>query len=509
MYESFFGCRQRPFAAAPQVERYFPGRTIDAARQTIERCVGRAEGASLLIGPAGTGKSLLCTKIAETFRAQYAVARLANGGLATRRAFFQAVLYELNLPYRGIEEGELRLSLIDRLTTGAADRGMLLIVDDAHALPLRLLEEIRMLADLSRRGEPRVRLVLAGAPSLEERLAVPRLSTLQQRITSRCYLEAFDRNDTFAYVRQQIASVGGDPTGVFTEAALDAVYRATEGIPRLINQTCDHALVLACAGGVKPIDGPGIDEAWADLQQLPTPWSRAKGYSDPTSDDGVIEFLSGDVTPPAESTPTGAMAEIYQLSPDVIELVSGAPQIGNGPTEDTLDVIETHLAEWESEFTPVAKSEPEVELVLNRGGRDPFLEDFVEEEVVVDRYAAADRLSGPRVQVYGSEARILSALAEAQRAVRTDAPVVAPQIRIEDDASDEVDVRPQPHARFIRETDPVEPEDTMIVPRRPSGDAEMIVVEEDPGTDLSAAPEATLVRNHDYGRMFARLRRTT
>ena len=62
---------------------------------------------------------------------------------------------------------------------------------------------------------------------------------------------------------------------------------------------------------------------------------------------------------------------------------------------------------------------------------------------------------------------------------------------------------------WIRETDPVEPEDTMIVPRRPSVDAEMIVVEEDPGTDLSAAPEATLVRNHDYGRMFARLRRTT
>jgi hypothetical protein len=322
-------------------------------------------------------------------------------------------------------------------------------------------------------------------------------------------------------VRQQIMTVGGDPNGVFTEAALDAVYRATEGIPRLINQTCDHAMVLACAGGVKPIDGSGIDEAWADLQQLPTPWSRAQGYSGPTSDDGVIEFLSGDVTPPVETTPIGAAGDLCQFSPDVIELVSAAPQIGNPPAEDTLDVIETHLADWESEFTPVAKSEPEIELVLNGGGRDPFLEDFVEEEVVVDRYAEADRLGGPRVQVYGSEARILSALADAQRVVRetppklkvaeqrTDAPVIAPQIELVDETADEVSAGPQPHTRFIRESDPVEPEDTLIVPRRPTGDAEIIVVEDDPGSEGGPAPEASVVRSNDYGRMFARLRHNT
>jgi type II secretory pathway predicted ATPase ExeA len=526
MYESFFGCRQRPFTASPQVERYFPGRTIDAARQTVERCIGRAEGTALVVGPAGTGKTLLTMKLAEAFRDQLSVARLGNGGLATRRAFFQAVLYELNLPYRGLEEGELRLSLIDRLTSDAGDRGLLLIVDDAHTLPLRLLEEIRMLTDVARRGEPRVRLVLVGASSLEERLAVPRLATLQQRITARCYIEAFDRNDTLSYVRRQIAGVGGDPTQVFTEAALDAVHRATEGIPRLINQTCDHALVLGCAGGVKPIDTAGIEEAWSDLQQLPTPWSKAQGYAGPAAGgDDVIEFAA-----PEERDATTSFArrqpedDGFAASPaDVIELVPAPPHLAHPPTDDTLDVIETHLAEWESEFAPTADAEPEVELVLSRGRRDPFLEDFVDEEIVVDRYAVADRQPAKRVQVYGSDTRILNALAEAQQSARSAPapkavlhvgeesrrPAAASPITVEEDPlpGEGRDVRP--HARFVKDSDPVEPEDLQISPRRPSGDAEMIIVEDDPSGDARSLPEATPVRGHDYGRMFARLRRTT
>jgi len=564
MYESFFGCRQRPFAAAPQVERYFPGRAIESVWQTVYRCTARAEGAAMIVGPAGTGKSLLCAKLAEAFRDQFAIARLGHGGLTTRRAFFQAVLYELNLPYRGMEEGELRLSLIDRLTADATDRGMVLIVDDAHALPLRLLEEIRMLADLARRGEPRVRLVLAGASSLEERLSVPRLSTLQQRITARGYLEAMDRNDTLAYVRQQITAVGGDPTAVFTEAAIDAVYRATEGIPRLINQTCDHALVLACAGGAKPIDVAGIEEAWSDLQQLPTPWSRAQGYAGPANIDNVIEFGTPDEADAKPIAPTAnTPAADLPKSPsqptiahnastgDSIELVASAPRDLERPAEDALDVIETQLAEWESEFMPAAEHEPEVELILSNHRRDPFTESFVEEEVVVDRYAAADRLYGPKVQSYGSQARLIADLfaertapatpnlrvaeashaetrveshraeshhAESQAVPKAAPPASLPIMNIDDDLpmnvvgpNDEIvsDRRaPQPHARFNKEPDPVEPEDMVIIPRRSTGDADMIIVEDDP-TDDGRPGEATLVRNKDYGRMFARLRRTT
>lgn len=521
MYESFFEFRQRPFAVAPQADRYFPARTIEASRVSLERCLTRAEGTALIVGPAGIGKTLLCLKLAERFRTEAAVAMPNLGGLSSRRAFLQSILFELGLPYRGLDEGELRLALVERLTGESSDRGMMLIVDGAHSLPLRLLEEIRMLADLARRGEPRVRLVLVGSPLLEEHLSSPRLSALQQRITARCYLEPLDRGETAAYARHQIMQVGGDPQRIFTEAALDAVHRATDGIPRLINQTCDHALVLACAGGVKPIDLAGIEEAWADLQQLPTPWSQEAIAGVKPMDNTIAEPIAA--LEPAAPPPVNTGAERKILRPtahdDVLELVPLAPGAADREAVEALDVIETQLAEWESEYMPVAKKEPEVELVLGGGRRDPFVEDFVEEEVVVDRYAAADRLhTAPRVSVYGSEAKVLSALIEARR---TAAAATAPELRVAADPiarepSVETIARspahtavPEPVTRFntARDDDPVEPDDMVITAARPAGDADVIIVEDDPRFDGANAPEATLVRNRDYRQMFTRLRR--
>ena len=535
MYESFFECRQRPFAASPQTDHYFPARTIDASRQTLERCLSRAEGTALIVGPAGTGKTLLCMKLAERFRNEAAVAMPNLGGLSTRRAFLQGILFELGLPYRGLDEGELRLSLVERLAGESTAPGLLLIVDGAHTLPLRLLEEVRMLADLARRGEPRVRLVLVGSSILEERLASPRLQALQQRITARCYLEPLDRSETEYYVRHQLSQAGGDATRIFTAGALDAIYRATDGFPRLINQTCDHALVLGCAGGVKPIDTAGIEEAWADLQQLPTPWSEAPSGTGKIANEPTIELGDIDDEPTPAVAPQMPAARIAShtlpslaAQDDVLELVASAPRGADQDAADALNVIETHLAEWESEYTPVAKQEPEVELILNSGRRDPFVEDFVEEEVVVDRYAAADRLrKTPPVSVYGSEARVLSALLEAHREIKPVAElrVAEPPRELPTPASSAAEYAvaretltlekashaaiPEPVGRYVREHDPVEPDDLVITAARPSGDGDMIIIEDDPRFDGAATPEATLVRNRDYRQMFSRLRRTT
>src|SRR5258708_400356 len=101
MYESFFQLNERPFSAAPRLDRYFPARAIEAARQTLTRCIERAEGAALLVGPSGSGKSLLCQLLADQFQSSFAVALLANGRLSSRRALLQAILFELGLPYRG------------------------------------------------------------------------------------------------------------------------------------------------------------------------------------------------------------------------------------------------------------------------------------------------------------------------------------------------------------------------------------------------------------------------
>jgi len=327
MYESFFQLRQRPFAAAPMPERYFAATAIENARRTLSRTISRAEGAGLIIGPAGTGKTLLCMTLAREFADRFATVLLASGRLCTRRALLQAILFELGQPYRGLEEGELRLSLMDYLSpANQSSDGMLLLVDEAHALPWRLMEELRMISNLVRDGKPRVRLILAGSSLLEERFASPKLESFSQRLAARCYLESLDRKETMAYVRAEIAAAGGDISKIFPDAALESVYRATDGIPRLINQICDHALILAQLGNCRPVTPAVVDEAWADLQQLPTPWQQGErkaaasdviefgGLDDVRSDDEreFIPFRTADAAPqkspsrPADRSHSGA-----------------------------------------------------------------------------------------------------------------------------------------------------------------------------------------------------------
>ena len=197
MYETYFNLAERPFVSVPRIDHYYPAAVIDAARNTLIRCVDRGEGVAMIVGPSGTGKSLLCQVLAEQFQKTFQVALLASTHLDTRRSLLQAILYELSRPYRGMDEGELRLSLVDYITlSDDCGRGVVLLVNEAHHLPLRLLDEIRSLTNLMRDMQPAVRMVLAGSHVLEERFASPKLESFSQRISARCYLEAFQRSET-------------------------------------------------------------------------------------------------------------------------------------------------------------------------------------------------------------------------------------------------------------------------------------------------------------------------
>lgn len=361
MYEAFFHFHDRPFAAVPEARRYFPATTVEEARQTLLRLIERADGPGLVIGPAGTGKSLLCHVLAAHCRASYDVVLLASARLCTRRALLQNILFELNLPYREREEGELRLSLIDHLQPGPrCPNGMLLLVDEAHTLPLRLLEEIRMITNLVREGQTRVRLVLAGGPQLEERFAHPKLESFNQRLAARCYLQPMTRQETADYVRFQIRAVGGQPERVFSSEALQAVFQATDGVPRLVNQICDHALLLACDEGRHQIDSDAVQSAWADLQRLPIPWQPESAANQSSS--GVIEF--GQLS---EDTPVGPIGPA-------------------GPETSPLRIARP--TGMQSQPQPPAAA---VGVGTNpASGTDPLAGVFDEEEVVVDRYASLD-----------------------------------------------------------------------------------------------------------------------
>ncbi len=178
-------CKERVFPSYPQVARYFPAASIEDARHRLGRVIERGDGPGLVIGGPGTGKSLLLQVLASQYHERFDVVLPACARLCTRRALLQAILFELGLPYRMRDEGDLRLSLLDHLLSREeCPTGLLLLVDEAQTLSINLLDELRVLTNLVRGGLPRVRLVLAGSSALEECFAHPELESFSQRLAA-------------------------------------------------------------------------------------------------------------------------------------------------------------------------------------------------------------------------------------------------------------------------------------------------------------------------------------
>lgn len=439
MYEPYFQLRQRPFAYTPQADLYFPAAPIEQAHHTLARCIERGEGPALLVGAPGTGKSLVCQLLAERFHATFHVAMLNSAQLGTRRALLQHLLFCLGLPCRGLDEGELRLSLLEFLQPGAARQDVLMIVDEAHTLPIRLFEDLRMITNIADSGQPRVRLVLAGSALLDERFAHPKLECFNQRLAARCYLQPLNYDETCAYVRSQIAKVGASPDAVFASDAWQAIYHASDGVPRLINQVCDRALLLACQAEQRTVGGRLIEEAWADLQQLPAPWQppdKAAAAGPSVVEFGALEPLATQHNPPAPEAQTESDCEAELQSPAEPEpqhelqaehgfepaaLPEPPAENWDGPLpEDVLERLEdlqrlvrqcedepharsaasaTFAAALGHAPRPAASPNPQGPAApVARPSSDPFAEPFDQEELVVDHYgmlqAAAAELGG-------------------------------------------------------------------------------------------------------------------
>lgn len=390
MYEQHFALAYRPFPPAAAASCYVPVGSIEAARQAIARAIQRASGPAVVIGGAGTGKTMLCEVLAEQFTQQFCVAHLNNGRLPTPRALMQAMLFELGRPYRDMDESELRLSLADFLASGETCReGLLLIIDEAHTLPVRNFEELRLLMNNASQGQSRVRVVLAGAPALEERLASPKIESFHQRIAARAYLEPLSREDTYTFIREQLASVGGAPEAIFPPDAQKAVFDATDGVPRLVNQLCDHALIIAAVQQQRAVSAQVVQEAWSDLQQLPTPWVEPVQKVGQSATAEVIEFGSladeDDGAPASIPFPQrGAPA----ASADGAELLETAGYRGF-VSDEQLDEIERQVAAAQA-LDETDAPQQAVAWAAAEAATHPFGEAFDEEEVIVDDYATME-----------------------------------------------------------------------------------------------------------------------
>ena len=253
MYETFFNLNQRPFACVPRVARYYPAAGIEAARSTLSRCLEGAEGVGLVVDRRARARRCCANSWPSNSAASFRSSCSAADGWARAAPCSRRSSTNWDSPIAAWTRANCGWRCQAPHAEQKCPHGAVLLVDEAHALPLRLLDEVLALTNLAQEGQPRVRLVAAGNRILEERFASPKLESFNQRVVARCCLEALNRSETQDYIHAQIAAAGGNGPRAVPEEACQAVYKATDGVPRLINQLCDHALLLAYAAGQRQV----------------------------------------------------------------------------------------------------------------------------------------------------------------------------------------------------------------------------------------------------------------
>lgn len=307
MYEQVFNFNSRPFTTTPYVRHYFAASSIHQAIGQANICVERGSGPVVAIGGIGVGKSLFLEMLQSHFQNHFVVVTIACSRDSSRREFLQNILFQLGRPTDAGDEAQMRFAIIEAAKPDpSCPNGILLLVDDAEVLSSEIFDELRLLMNFVVEGVPRIRLVLAGRKSLEDRLAEPGIASFSQRIASRVFLQNLNREETSRYVVEHIDRVGGSGQVLFPQETNAKLHDLTDGCPRQINQVCDFVLILAGTRGLNSVSPALIDEAWSDVQSLPSGQSLAPAMpvTNSPADWTVIEFGQLDDDGADESTAT-------------------------------------------------------------------------------------------------------------------------------------------------------------------------------------------------------------
>ena len=273
-WSSGAGLSRRPFLMYPDPSFWIPLEDCERIREELSRCVTRGEGVGLLTGVSGTGKSLICQSLYEEFlddgrNSDVAQVVLLQPGRMSRSSEFDAALLSgmgVELPTQSIS-GIFRVILDQYLVT--LDRAILVIVDPAERLSLRVWEEIQSLAGFSYSGRTPLRWVLSGSQSLEEVLSHPRLASLNQRIAVRANLRNWNLSETQRYIEDQLRAAKGDPRHIFTESNERQIHRLTDGLPRMVNLLCDRILWHSLSENVAgPFEEWQIQAVWDEIEGI-------------------------------------------------------------------------------------------------------------------------------------------------------------------------------------------------------------------------------------------------
>ncbi|MDO6706380.1 ExeA family protein [Photobacterium sp. 1_MG-2023] len=269
MYQDHFALTQLPFRLTPDTALFYALPPHLEAIQMTLAALSMGEGFIQISGEVGTGKTLVCRMLVRQLPSQYELAYLPTPAMSGRE-LRAALAKELGLYPQDDQlllTESLHRVLIEHKRAG---RTVVVLLDEAQALPDDALEALRLLGNLETEQEKLLHIVLLGQPELDVRLSAPQLRQFRQRITFRAVLRPLDLAETVSYIDHRLTQAGG-ADGLMPLARQKDIWHASGGIPRLINLLCHKALIVACSAGHAVIQKADVRAAITDTQAARQP----------------------------------------------------------------------------------------------------------------------------------------------------------------------------------------------------------------------------------------------
>ena len=269
MYAEFYGLKELPFALTPDPRFIYFTPSHTEVMANLHYGIESGKGLVVVSGEVGTGKTTILRWMMERLDRTVLVAYIFNPRLSVPE-FYQHVTTLLDVQ-KWETKSELLFEL-GRALESRHSRGLrtVLIVDEAQGLSPHVLEEIRLLSNFESNTAKQLQIILTGQPELREVLNNPDLRQLKQRIALRCVIKTLpNAAETERYIVSRLLVAGAERTELFSPAAIDYIFRCSEGVPRNINNLCDNALLAGYAAGESIISRAIVEEVAETFDMLP------------------------------------------------------------------------------------------------------------------------------------------------------------------------------------------------------------------------------------------------
>ena len=267
MYQEHFGLARPPFKITPDTSLFYEGNQRGAALEALVYAIKSGEGIIKVVGEVGSGKTMLCRMLEVRLADEVDVVYIANPSLSPDN-ILHVIAHEMQLD---VDNKMSKVDVMHRLQTHllkkhASNRQVVLFVEEAQSMPIETLEEIRLLSNLETDQNKLLQMVLFGQPELDEKLAMPHIRQLKERITQSFNLSPFPPEDTLQYLNFRLRAVGYKGPDLFNKKTAGTVKRYSSGLTRRINIIADKALLAAYSEGNHTVSSSHIKSAAQDSE---------------------------------------------------------------------------------------------------------------------------------------------------------------------------------------------------------------------------------------------------